>query len=120
MGRKMLIVEDEKPIADILQYHFQKEGFSIACIYNGEEALDLVEDTQPDIILLDVMLPGLDGIEVCRKLRLKYKMPIIMMTASDSDYTKNHAFDFGASDYITKPFHTKELVALVKQCLPSC
>lgn len=115
MKKKIVIVDDEKPIAAILQFCFQMEGFFIGCAYNGQEALELVEDMQPDMILLDVMLPDLNGLEVCRKIRMKYEMPIIMMTASSSKNDRNYAFDLGASDYVMKPFHTKELVALVKK-----
>jgi len=119
VNKKIVIVDDEKPIADILQFHFQKEGFTIECAYNGQEALELVEDIQPDTVLLDVMLPDLDGMEVCREIRKKYEMPIIMLTASSSEDDRNHAFDLGASDYVMKPFHMKELVALVKESLRS-
>src|SRR5699024_8013288 len=115
----MVIVDDEKPIAEILQFHFQKEGFSIECAYNGQEALELVEDMQPDMVLLDVMLPDRDGMEVCQEIRKKYEMPIIMLTASSSENTRRHAFDLGANDYVLKPFHTKSLVALVKETLLS-
>ncbi len=119
MKKKIVVVDDEKPIADILQFHFQKEGFFIKCAYNGQEALGLVEDIQPDMILLDVMLPDLDGMEVCREIRRKYEMPIIMLTASSSKNDRNRAFDLGANNYVMKPFHTKELVALVKENLYS-
>jgi len=113
----MVIVDDEKPIADILQFCFQKEGFSIECAYNGQEALQLIEDMQPDMVLLDVMLPDLNGIEVCRKIRMKYEIPIIMMTANCSKNDQNDAINIGACDYIMKPFHMKELVSLVKENL---
>lgn len=117
MRKKIVIVDDEKPIADILQFHFQMEGFSIKCAYNGQEALELVEDMKPDMVLLDVMLPDLNGIEICKKIRMKYEMPIILLTASCSKKDRKRAFTFGANDYIMKPFHTKELVALVKKNL---
>lgn len=117
MKKKMIIVDDEKPIADILQFHFQKEGFSIQCAYNGQEALELIKDMPPDIVLLDVMLPDRDGMEVCREIRKKYEMPIIMLTASSSEKDRKHAFDLGANDYVMKPFYTKELLALVKETL---
>lgn len=115
--KKIVVVDDEKPIADILQFHFQKEGFSIECAYNGQEAVALVEDMQPDMVLLDVMLPDLDGMEVCREIRKKYEMPIIMLTASSSENNRKYAFDLGANDYVIKPFNTKSLVALVKATL---
>lgn len=114
MEKKMLVVDDEKPIADILQYHFTKEGFAVQCVYDGEEALELVEEMQPDIVLLDIMLPGRDGLEVCREIRKKHEMPIIMLTAKDCELDKALAFEFGADDYVSKPFSTKALIACVK------
>lgn len=117
MEKKIAIIDDEKPIADILQFHFQKEGFSAECAYNGQEALELVENMQPDMVLLDVMLPGRDGMEICRKIRKKYEIPIIMLTASNSEKNRKHAFNLGANEYVTKPFNTKLLITLVKETL---
>ncbi|HHQ0156518.1 TPA: response regulator YycF [Listeria innocua] len=112
--RKILVVDDEKPIADIVKFNLNKEGFDVYCAYDGDEALELVEEVQPDLILLDIMLPGRDGIEVCREVRKKYDMPIIMVTAKDSEIDKVIGLELGADDYVTKPFSNRELIARVK------
>lgn len=112
--KKILVVDDEKPIADIVKFNLNKEGFDVYCAYDGDEALELVEEVQPDLILLDIMLPGRDGIEVCREVRKKYDMPIIMVTAKDSEIDKVIGLELGADDYVTKPFSYRELIARVK------
>lgn len=112
--KKILVVDDEKPIADIVKFNLNKEGFDVYCAYDGDEALELVEEVQPDLILLDIMLPGRDGIEVCREVRKKYDMPIIMVTAKDSEIDKVLGLELGADDYVTKPFSNRELIARVK------
>ncbi|EAG4937628.1 response regulator transcription factor [Listeria monocytogenes] len=112
--KKILVVDDEKPIADIVKFNLNKEGFDVYCAYDGDEALELVEEVQPDLILLDIMLPGCDGIEVCREVRKKYDMPIIMVTAKDSEIDKVIGLELGADDYVTKPFSNRELIARVK------
>ncbi|MBB6282981.1 response regulator YycF [Geobacillus subterraneus] len=114
MEKRILVVDDEKPIADILQFNLQKEGYEVICAYDGEEALQKVEETMPDLILLDIMLPLKDGMEVCREVRKKYDMPIIMLTAKDSEIDKVLGLELGADDYVTKPFSTRELLARVK------
>jgi two-component system response regulator VicR len=114
MEKKILVVDDEKPIADILQFNLKKEGYAVYCAYDGNEALQLVEEIQPDLILLDIMLPLRDGMEVCREVRKKYEMPIIMLTAKDSEIDKVLGLELGADDYVTKPFSTRELIARVK------
>lgn len=114
MDKKILVVDDEKPIADILQFNLKKEGFDVYCAYDGNEAIKLVEEIQPDLILLDIMLPQQDGMEVCREVRKKYDMPIIMLTAKDSEIDKVLGLELGADDYVTKPFSTRELIARVK------
>lgn len=114
MDKKILVVDDEKPIADILQFNLKKEGFEVHCAYDGNEAIKLVEEEQPDLILLDIMLPQQDGMEVCREVRKKYDMPIIMLTAKDSEIDKVLGLELGADDYVTKPFSTRELIARVK------
>jgi two-component system, OmpR family, response regulator VicR len=114
MEKKILVVDDEKPIADILQFNLKKEGYVVYCAYDGNEAIQLVEEIQPDLILLDIMLPLLDGMEVCREVRKKYEMPIIMLTAKDSEIDKVLGLELGADDYVTKPFSTRELIARVK------
>ncbi|PKG24295.1 response regulator YycF [Niallia nealsonii] len=114
MNKKILVVDDEKPIADILQFNLKKEGFEVHCAYDGNAALEKVEEIQPDLVLLDIMLPQRDGMEVCREIRKKYEMPIIMLTAKDSEIDKVLGLELGADDYVTKPFSTRELIARVK------
>ena len=114
MDKKILVVDDEEPIADILQFNLKKEGFDVHCAYDGNDAIKLVEELQPDLILLDIMLPQQDGMEVCREVRKKYDMPIIMLTAKDSEIDKVLGLELGADDYVTKPFSTRELIARVK------
>jgi two-component system response regulator VicR len=114
MEKRILVVDDEKPIADILQFNLKKEGYEVICAYDGAEALQKVEEVTPDLILLDIMLPQKDGMEVCREVRKKYDMPIIMLTAKDSEIDKVLGLELGADDYVTKPFSTRELLARVK------
>ena len=113
-NKTILVVDDEKPIADILEFNLKKEGFNVFCAYDGEEALKKVEEVSPDLMLLDIMLPKLDGMEVCREVRKKYDFPIIMLTAKDSEIDKVLGLELGADDYVTKPFGTRELIARVK------
>lgn len=112
--KTILVVDDEKPIADILEFNLTKEGFEVHCAYDGEEALEKVDEIQPDIMLLDIMLPKRDGMEVCREVRKTYDFPIIMLTAKDSEIDKVLGLELGADDYVTKPFGTRELIARVK------
>jgi two-component system, OmpR family, response regulator VicR len=114
MMKKILVVDDEKPIADILQFNLKKEGYEVVCAHDGNEALRKVEEFQPDLILLDIMLPQRDGMEVCREVRKKYEIPIIMLTAKDSEIDKVLGLELGADDYVTKPYSTRELIARVK------
>ncbi|QQK81756.1 response regulator transcription factor [Salicibibacter cibi] len=114
MNEKILVVDDEQPIADILEFSLQKEGFEIEVAYDGTEALEKVDAFKPDLILLDIMLPNKDGMEVCREVRKNYDMPIIMLTAKDSEIDKVLGLELGADDYVTKPFSTRELLARVK------
>jgi two-component system, OmpR family, response regulator VicR len=114
MDKKILVVDDEQPIADILEFTLRKEGYEVVCAYDGEEALQKVEEEHPDMVLLDVMLPIRDGMEVCREIRKKYDMPIIMLTAKDTELDKVLGLEMGADDYVTKPFSNRELIARVK------
>lgn len=114
MGKHILVVDDEQPIADILKFNLEKEGFTVTCAYDGLDAIHKVEEVKPDLILLDIMLPQKDGMEVCREIRKKYEMPIIMLTAKDSEIDKVLGLELGADDYVTKPFGTRELIARVK------
>lgn len=112
--KKILVVDDEKPISDIVKFNLTKEGYEVFTAYDGEEAIEQVEEVHPDLILLDLMLPKMDGLEVCREIRKKYDMPIIMVTAKDSEIDKILGLELGADDYVTKPFSNRELVARVK------
>ncbi|MGM8215804.1 response regulator YycF [Bacillaceae bacterium W0354] len=114
MKYKVLVVDDEKPIADILQFNLEKEGYEVVCAYDGSEAIRLAKQEEPDLILLDIMLPEKDGMEVCREIRKEYHMPIIMLTAKDSEIDKVLGLELGADDYVTKPFSNRELIARVK------
>jgi two-component system response regulator VicR len=114
MNEKVLVVDDEKPISDILKFNLVKEGFVVVTAFDGEEALKCVFDEQPDLILLDVMLPKMDGFQVCRKVREKFNTPIIMLTAKEEEVDKVLGLELGADDYITKPFGMRELIARVK------
>ncbi|HET7627687.1 MAG TPA: response regulator YycF [Bacillales bacterium] len=114
MEKRVLVVDDEKPIADILQFNLEKEGYSVTCAYDGDEALEKVEQQKFDLILLDIMLPNRDGMEVCREIRKTHEMPIIMLTAKDSEIDKVLGLELGADDYVTKPFSARELIARVK------
>ncbi|WP_348983852.1 response regulator YycF [Fusibacter sp. A2] len=114
MNEKVLVVDDEKPISDILKFNLVKEGYTVITAFDGEEALKCAFEEQPDLILLDVMLPKLDGFQVCRKIREKFNTPIIMLTAKEEEVDKVLGLELGADDYITKPFGMRELIARVK------
>lgn len=110
----ILVVDDEKPIADIIKFGLEKEGFEVIVAYDGNEAVEKAKKYVPTLILLDIMLPYLDGMEVCREVRKEHDMPIIMLTAKDSEIDKVLGLELGADDYVTKPFSTRELIARVK------
>lgn len=112
--KKVLVVDDEKPISDIIKFNLEKEGYDVVVAYDGEEALQKVEDEDPDLIVLDLMLPKIDGLEVAKQVRAKKTTPIIMVTAKDSELDKVLGLELGADDYVTKPFSNRELVARVK------
>lgn len=113
-NRKILVVDDEKPISDIIKFNLVKEGFNVITAYDGEEAVAKVKQSQPDLVLLDVMLPKLDGFQVLRKIREHYAIPVIMLTAKEEEVDKVLGLELGADDYITKPFGMRELIARVK------
>ncbi len=115
--KKVLLVDDEKTLVKALKFNLEKEGFLVEEAFNGEEALDKAFKVNPDIIILDLMLPGLDGFEVCREVRKKEEIPIIMLTAKGEDIDKVLGLELGADDYITKPFNPRELVARMKAIL---
>lgn len=111
---KILVVDDEEPIAKILDFNLRKEGYDVIVANDGEKAVELAFSEDPDLILLDLMLPKKDGMEVCREVRAQKIIPIIMLTAKNSEIDKVLGLEFGADDYVTKPFSTRELMARVK------
>ena len=115
MGKKVLIVDDEKAIVDILDYNLRKEDYETVCAYDGPEGLRMAREENPDLMLLDVMLPGMDGFTVCRTLRDEGNdLPIVMITAREEETDKVFGLENGADDYVTKPFSMRELLARVK------
>lgn len=114
LNQKVLVVDDEQPIADIVKFNLEKEGYQVILAYDGDEAIRLAIDEDPDLILLDIMLPNKDGNEVLREVRKTKTMPIIMLTAKDSEIDKVLGLELGADDYVTKPFSNRELIARVK------
>ena len=114
MGKKVLVVDDEKLIVKGLRFSLEQEGMEVDCAYDGEEALEYARAKEYDIVLLDVMLPKLDGFEVCQQIREFSNMPIIMLTAKGEDMDKILGLEYGADDYITKPFNILEIKARIK------
>ncbi len=114
MPEKILIVEDETALRESLAYTLEREGFEVRAVDDGPKALTAASDQPPDIILLDIMLPGIDGFEVCRRLRAKMNVPILMLTARENEIDRVVGLEMGADDYIIKPFHMRELVARIK------
>ncbi|MBB5961460.1 two-component system response regulator RegX3 [Planomonospora venezuelensis] len=113
----MLVVEDEESFSDALSYMLRKEGFEVAVATTGPEALEAFDRNGADLVLLDLMLPGLPGTEVCRSLRQRSNVPVIMLTAKDSEIDKVVGLELGADDYVTKPFSSRELVARMRAVL---
>lgn len=117
MKPKVLVVEDEPSLIDTLEYSLQRQGYDVLIATDGHNAIDVARAEQPDLILLDVMLPGLDGFEVCRVLRREMNAPILMLTARAEEIDKIVGLEMGADDYLTKPFSMRELMARVKALL---
>lgn len=112
--KRILIVDDEKPIVDILKFNLEKEGFTTAVAYDGEEAINMALSLKPDLILLDLMLPKVDGFNVCKEIRKHLTCPIIMLTAKEEVVDKIIGLELGADDYMTKPFSIREVIARIK------
>lgn len=112
--KKILIVDDEKPISDIIKFNLTKEGYDIVTAFDGREAVTIFEEEKPDLIILDLMLPELDGLDVAKEIRKTSHVPIIMLSAKDSEFDKVIGLEIGADDYVTKPFSNRELLARVK------
>ena len=114
---KILVVDDDKNICDLIGLYLKKEGFEVFFAYDGEEAIEKFKSTSPDLIVLDIMLPKIDGIRVCREIRAESNVPIIMLTAKGETFDKVLGLEMGADDYIVKPFETKELTARIRAVL---
>jgi phosphate regulon transcriptional regulator PhoB len=120
MPKKILIVDDEKDIVDLISYNLEKEGFAVLKAYDGESALKLVDTKKPDLVILDLMLPGMRGLEVCKFIRKNpaiETLPIIMLTAKGDQVDKILGLEMGADDYVTKPFNVRELIARIHAVL---
>ncbi|NMB40340.1 MAG: response regulator transcription factor [Firmicutes bacterium] len=117
MKKKILLVEDEKTLAKALKFNLEKEGFSVVTTFDGEEALRAMPAEKPDLVILDLMLPKINGFEVCRSIRRNSDVPIIMLTARDEDIDKILGLELGADDYMTKPFNVRELLARIRAIL---
>ncbi len=117
MSQKVLVVEDDINIAELLRLYLQKDGFEVSHAADGGKAVEMAKEIQPDLVLLDIMLPVMDGWQVCRELRKTMKMPIIMLTAKGETEDKVSGLEMGADDYIVKPFEVKELLARVHAVL---
>ena len=116
-AKTILIVDDEQPIVDILVYNLRKEGYNTIEASDGITAVDMALEQKPDLILLDIMLPKMDGLSVCKRIKNSLNVPILMLTAKDGEIDKILGLELGADDYITKPFSVRELVARVKAVL---
>jgi phosphate regulon transcriptional regulator PhoB len=117
MATRILIVDDEPPIIEVLEYNLKKANYEVIVARDGQEALEKARRQRPDLVILDLMLPKLDGLEVCRALRRDGDLPIIMLTAKDEEVDRVVGLELGADDYVVKPFSVRELVARVKTVL---
>src|SRR5205085_3781629 len=115
--KTILVVDDERHIVDLLRLYLEKDGFAVVAAHDGEAALDRHARHDPDLVILDVMLPKLDGFEVCREIRRRGDTPVLMLTARDDDIDAIVGLELGADDYVTKPFNPRALVARVKAIL---
>ena len=116
-NERILIVDDDSNICELLRLYFEKDGFQADIVTDGIKALEAFESLKPDLVLLDIMLPGMDGWQICREIRKTSQTPIIMLTAKGETFDKVLGLELGADDYITKPFETKEVIARVKAVL---
>jgi DNA-binding response OmpR family regulator len=116
-GARILVVDDEPHIVELVRYNLEQEGYAVSAATRGESALASVRAAPPDLIVLDIMLPGVDGLEVCRRLRRESAVPIIMLTAKGGEMARVAGLELGADDYVTKPFSPRELVARVRAVL---
>ena len=108
------IIEDEKNISDMIKYNLEKDGYEVYTAYDGQEGLELIEKQELDLLLLDIMLPNVDGLDVCKRVRQKMEIPIIIISAKADEFDKVLALELGADDYVTKPFSMREVMARIK------
>jgi len=116
-GKKVLVVDDDEKTVELVKLYLNRDGYRVITAYEGEEALRLAREANPDLIVLDLMLPGIDGLQICRTLRKESDVPIIMLTAMTTDEDRLRGLDLGADDYVTKPFSPRELAARVRAVL---
>lgn len=114
MSGKVLVIDDEKQIADIIKFNLEKEGYTVQTANDGQEGIDKVHQWNPDLVILDIMMPIKDGFQVLKEIRVKYNLPVIMLTAKEEEVDKVLGLELGADDYVVKPFSMRELVARVK------
>ncbi|MGD8998418.1 MAG: response regulator, partial [Anaerolineae bacterium] len=117
MSEKVLVVEDEPTLVETLEYNLSRQDYEVLTAMDGHKALEIARKERPDVVVLDLMLPGIDGVEVCRILRQEMSVPILMLTARDEEIDKVVGLEVGADDYMTKPFSMRELIARVKALL---
>jgi DNA-binding response OmpR family regulator len=117
MSQTILIADDEQSIVDLLQYNLEKGGYEVVVAYNGTDAVRLAHMHRPDLAIIDITMPGIDGLEVCTRLRHELGTPVILLTARDSEIDKIVGLEIGADDYVTKPFSPRELLARIKSVL---
>jgi len=115
--KRVLIVEDDYKTADIVRLYLEKDGYEVACCHDGRDGLDAVRASPPDLVVLDLLLPGMSGLDVCRALRSEFDVPIIVLTALSTEQDKLNGLNLGADDYVTKPFSPRELAARVRAVL---
>jgi DNA-binding response OmpR family regulator len=117
MATRVLIIEDEKEIVRLLKYNLEKEGYAVLSASDGQAGLDLARQEKPDFVILDLMLPKMDGMQVCRAIRADLQVPILMLTAKKEEIDRIVGLELGADDYVTKPFSVRELLARIKSIL---
>ena len=117
MNRTILVVDDDRKIVDLVTLYLKRDGYRVLPAYDGREALDVARTRHPDLVVLDLLLPELDGLDVCRLLRAESRVPIIMLTARSTDDDKLVGLNLGADDYLAKPFNPRELVARIRAVL---
>jgi DNA-binding response OmpR family regulator len=114
---RIVVVDDDPTVADVVGRYLVRDGHTVECVSDGQEALRLIAEQLPDLVVLDLMLPGMDGLEVCRRLRERWPIPVVMLTALGDETNRLAGFEFGADDYVTKPFSPRELAMRVKSVL---